>query len=109
MFFDTRNLLREEVEVEYQATARMVEGGEPFSLRFREPRRSLGPLRGGMTDMDLQLGVDLGVLTEGEIEIEVSARLVRPTQTPMTEMSRVVVTTKHDDDGYIYDIDFVEW
>jgi hypothetical protein len=108
-FFNTKNLLREEVEVEYQATAKMVDRDETFPLRFREPRRVYAPLGGGMTGMDLQLGVNLGALTEGEIEIEIEARLLRPTQTPMVQMSRVVVLTKHDEDGYIYDIDLVEW
>jgi len=109
VFFNTKNLLREQVEVEYQATARMVDRDEVFDLRLRRHQRTYGPIGGGSTEMDLQLGVNLNVLTEGEIEIKVSARLLEPVRTPMVEMSRVVVTTKHDEDGYIYDIDYLEW
>lgn len=109
VFFNAKNLLREQVEVEYEATARMVGSHDSFSFRIAQPRRTFDPIGGGLTQLDLQLGVALNVLTEGDVEVSVAARLLRPVETPMVEMSRVVVTTKLDDDGYIYDIDYVEW
>jgi hypothetical protein len=109
VFFNAKNLLREQVEIEYEATAQMVGRDESFSIRLPQPQRTFDPLGGGVTELDLQLGVTLDVLTEGEVEIMVAARLLRPTQTTMVEMSRVVVSTKLDDDGYIYDIDYLEW
>ncbi|MCX4244046.1 hypothetical protein [Paraliomyxa miuraensis] len=109
IFFNAKNLLRERVEVEYEATARMVGRDDAFAIRIAQPQRTFDPIGGGVTQLDLQLGHALNVLTEGDVEVRVSARLLRPTETPMIEMSRVVVTTKLDDDGYIYDIDFVEW
>lgn len=109
VFFNAKNLLREPVEVEYEATARMVGRDESFTIRLPQPQRTFDPLGGGVTELDLQLGVSLDVLTEGEVEVTVAARLLRPAETPMIEMSRVVVTTKLDEDGYIYDIDYVVW
>lgn len=109
VFFFATNLMDEAVTIEHQVTVGMSGGAETFEVPLLERGIVTYDARdGGAVQADLHLAQALGVLQEGDVEIIVSARLIAPVQTPMMEMARAVVQTKLDDDGLIYDIDYLE-
>jgi len=107
--FMARNLLDEEIQVEYEASANMVGSDVSRELPMppHEKIRTYAPGDSEVTELNLQIAYDFNVLEDGEwVEVHVRGRLLSPVETPMMELPTVEVISRLDEYGRIDDIDY---